>query len=209
MDALADGKRATQTAFDPEHRSNPLRRSPMSLIVTIVGSPSADSRTLALTRTVGADLSSRGFDVQFINVRDLPAEDLLWGRVESPALRSAFDLLERARGVVVATPIYKAAYTGVLKSFLDVLPQFGLRGKIVLPLATGGTIAHVLALDYALRPVLSSLGAAHVVGGLFILDKLLQRRPDGGVDVDPEISGRLNGIVADFVSSLRGHATVL
>src|ERR1700690_2954029 len=130
----------------------------MSLIVNIVGSPSADSRTLALARTVAAGLSGQGFEVETINVRDLPAEDLLWGRVDAPGLRAALALVERARGVVVATPIYKAAYTGVLKSFLDVLPQFGLKGKIVLPLATGGTIAHVLALDYALRPVLSSLG---------------------------------------------------
>jgi FMN reductase len=177
-----------------------------SLIVTIVGSPSADSRTLALTHTVGATLTGRDFEVRTINVRDLPAEDLLHGRAESPALRTAFGLVERARGIVVATPVYKAAYTGVLKAFLDLLPQFGLRGKIVLPLATGGTIAHVLALDYALRPVLSSLGAMHVVAGLFILDKMLQRRQGGGVDLDPEIAPRLDEVVADFVTSVRCNA---
>jgi FMN reductase len=178
----------------------------MSLIVNIVGSPSADSRTLALAHTVAARLSGQGFEVKTINVRDLPAEDLLWGRTDAPGLRHALELVERARGVLVATPIYKAAYTGVLKSFLDVLPQFGLKGKIVLPLATGGTIAHVLALDYALRPVLSSLGPTHVVAGLFILDKLLQRHPGGGgVDIDPEIAGRLDIVVADFVASLRSN----
>lgn len=189
----------------------------MSLIVNIVGSPSADSRTLALTNTVGAGLSRQGFEVRTINIRDLPAEDLLWGRADSPALREAFALVERARGVVVATPVYKAAYTGVLKVFLDLLPQFGLRGKIVLPLATGGTIAHVLALDYALRPVLSSLGAMHVVAGLFILDKLLHRREpvgpavdsgDSTVDIDVEIAGRLNVVVADFVTSLRSNVGI-
>lgn len=181
----------------------------MSLIVSLVGSPSADSRTLALARTLNADLAKAGFEVQSINVRDLPADDILGARVDSPALKDALGAIERAHGVVVATPIYKAAYSGVLKAFLDLLPQFGLRGKIVLPLVTGGTIAHVLALDYALRPVLSSLGAAHVVGGLFILDKLLQRRSDGLVDIDPEIAPRLNDVVADFVASLRGRATVL
>lgn len=178
----------------------------MSLIVNIVGSPSANSRTLALASNVGSTLSRQGFEVQTLNVRELPPEDLLWGRTESPALLDALALVDRARGVVVATPIYKAAYTGVLKSFLDLLPQFGLRGKIVLPLATGGSIAHVLALDYALRPVLSSLGAMHVVGGLFILDKLLHRQPSGGeVDIDPEISGRLDTVIADFVASLRAN----
>lgn len=177
----------------------------MSLIVNIVGSPSADSRTLALTDTVGAALAAQQFEVRTINVRELPAEDLLHARTDSPQLREAFALVEQARGVVVATPIYKAAYTGVLKAFLDLLPQFGLRGKIVLPLATGGTVAHVLALDYALRPVLSSLGPTHVVAGLFILDKLLQRRATGGVDLDPEIAPRLDAVVADFVASLRSN----
>lgn len=181
----------------------------MSLIVTIVGSPSADSRTAAMTKTVAGNLATQGFEVQSLNVRDLPAEDLLWGRATAPALKDALDLIDRAHGVVVATPIYKAAYTGVLKAFLDLLPQFGLKGKIVLPLATGGSIAHVLALDYALRPVLSSLGAAHVVGGLFVLDKLLQRRPDGAADIDPEISDRLTLVIADFVNSLRVRGPVL
>jgi FMN reductase len=68
--------------------------------------------------------------------------------------------------VVVATPVYKAAYSGLLKVFLDVLPQTALKGKLVLPLATGGSPHHMLALDYALRPVLQSLGAPHTAGHL-------------------------------------------
>ena len=68
-----------------------------------------------------------------------------------------------ARGLVIATPVYKAAYSGLLKTFLDLLPQFGLREKVILPLVTGGTPAHVLAIDYALRPVLNSLDPLHIV----------------------------------------------
>ncbi len=85
-----------------------------------------------------------------------------------------------ADGIVVATPVYKAAYSGLLKTFLDMLPQFALRGKVVLPLATGGSIAHVLAIDYALRPVLSSLDPLHVVNGLFVLDKQITVLESGG-----------------------------
>jgi FMN reductase len=176
-----------------------------SLVVTISGSPSADSRTQELATEVGATLASLGFEVAAINVRDLPAEDLIHARSDSPALRQALGLIERARGVVVFTPVYKASYTGVLKAFLDVLPQFGLGGKIVLPVATGGTLAHVLAIDYALRPVLFALNALHVVNGLFILDKSIERRPGGGLRVDPEVHARLGGVVTDFVTSLRRH----
>jgi FMN reductase len=176
-----------------------------SLIVTVSGSPSADSRTQELATQVGVTLASLGFEVAAINVRDLPAEDLIHGRSDSPALRQALGLIERARGIVILTPVYKASYTGVLKSFLDLLPQFGLGGKVVLPLATGGTLAHVLAIDYALRPVLFALSALHVVHGLFILDTLLERRPGGGLDVNPEFHARLEGVVTDFVTSLRRH----
>jgi len=48
--------------------------------------------------------------------------------------------------------------------------QFAFAGKTVLPPAAGGTTAHVLAIDYALRPALSSLGATHIVPGWFVLD---------------------------------------
>jgi FMN reductase len=185
----------------------------MSLVVTISASPVQASRTQLLAAQVGEAIAARGIQVESINVRDLPAEDLLWGHSDTPAIRRALDLLARADGVVVATPVYKAAYTGVLKAFLDLLPQFGLQGKVVLPLATGGTVAHVLSIDYALRPVLLALAAQHVVCGLFILDKLLDRRPDGRLQVSPEIAGRLDAVIADFVLSLeskqaRGVVTV-
>jgi FMN reductase len=175
----------------------------VALIVTVTGSPAEGSRTAQLTAQVGRALATQGFEVEGINVRDLPPEDLLAGRAESAALRGPLALIERARGVVVSTPIYKAAYTGVLKSFLDLLPQFGLAGKVVLPLATGGTPAHVLAIDYALRPVLLALGAQHVVAGLFVLDKLIERQPNGGLALEAAIRIRLDGVVSDFAASVR------
>ena len=65
---------------------------------------------------------------------------------------------------MVATPVYKAAYSGLLKVLLDLLPQTALKEKTVLPLATGGSPHHMLALDYALRPVLQSADKRYEVG---------------------------------------------
>jgi FMN reductase len=176
------------------------------LIVTITGSPSTGSRTAQLTESVAASLRRSGFEVQGINVRELPAEDLLAAKADSAPISKAIGLVERARGVVISSPVYKASFSGVLKVFLDVLPQFGLGGKVVLPLMTGGTTAHVLALDYALRPVLLTLGALHVVTGLFLLDKTIAHRAGGGVDLEPEVQARLDGVLADFAASLRRHS---
>jgi FMN reductase len=178
----------------------------MSLVLTISGSPSPASRTLGLTQQLGAQLARHGLEVDSLQVRDLPAEDLLWARFDSPAIGRALAQVERARAVIIASPVYKASYTGILKAFLDLLPPAGLAGKAVLPVLTGGSTSHLLALDYALVPLLSVLGARQIVGGLFVLDSQLERRPDGGVALDPALTPRLDGVVAELVASL-GHQT--
>lgn len=132
----------------------------MATIATISSSPSDTSRTDAVLSYVTKRLLSHGHRVTPIVLRDLPAAPLLRGQADDPSIARAVDVLAAADAVVVTTPVYKAAYSGLLKVFLDLLPQYALRGKTVLPLATGGTPAHVLVIDYALRPVLTSLGAA-------------------------------------------------
>lgn len=177
----------------------------MPSIITITGSPSLPSRSAALAHHVANQLRARGFELSSINVRELPAEELLGGRADHAALAAAIQRLAAADAAVITTPIYKASYTGVLKAFLDVLPQFALAGKVVLPLATGGTLAHVLALDYALRPVLVALGAQHIVNGLFLLDKTLTLTDDG-VRLEPDVEQRLAAIVDDFAGSVQRRA---
>lgn len=170
----------------------------MSKTLIVTGSPSSTSKTAKLASLVGVRLARSGIDSTLLDVRSLPAEDLLLAKFDSPAIKTALARVEAARGVVIATPVYKAAYSGLLKTFLDVLPQFGLRDKVVLPLATGGTVAHVLAIDYALRPVLSSLDPLHVVPGLFVLDKQLVVREDGGLELDADVSAKLDTAITSF-----------
>ena len=102
--------------------------------------------------------------------------------------------------VVVATPVYKAAYSGVLKVFLDLLPQTALKGKTVLPLATGGSPHHMLALDYALRPVLQSLGAKNILPGIYATDAQVVVNPEGGYHVDEDIGDRLDDAVNTLIN---------
>ncbi len=79
-------------------------------------------------------------------------------------------LVAQADGLVVATPVYKASFAGALKTLLDLLPERALEHKVVLPIATGGSIAHMLAVDYALKPVLSALKAQETLQGIFADD---------------------------------------
>jgi FMN reductase len=174
----------------------------MTSTLIITGSPSTSSRTLRLATTVGERLGRLGIDSALLDLRTLPAEDLLHARADAPGIKAATDQLAAARGVVFVTPVYKAAYSGLLKTFLDLLPQFGLRDKVVLPLAMGGTPAHVLAIDYALRPVLSSLDPLHTVAGLFLLDKQVVVHDNGSFEIDGDLSQKLDGITSVFADAL-------
>lgn len=174
----------------------------MAKIVAISGSPSAVSCTRGVLDHVAARLATDGHTVGSVAVRDLPAAPLLAGDITDPAIRAVADAIAAADAVVVATPIYKAAYTGLLKSLLDLLPQYALADKAVLPLATGGTTAHVLAIDYSLRPVLMSLGAAHVAPGYFLLDRFLTWTATGGLVIDGAADTALLEIVDRFSRSL-------
>ncbi|HYP71554.1 MAG TPA: NADPH-dependent FMN reductase, partial [Variovorax sp.] len=146
-------------------------------VLLVAGSPSAPSRSSALLEAVGTRLALRGARIERLAVRELPAQALLAGDASHPVLQRAADQLAAARAVVVATPVYKAAYSGVLKVFLDLLPQSALKGKTVLPLATGGSPHHMLALDYALRPVLQSLAARHILPGVYATDGQVTLQP--------------------------------
>ncbi|MFI2414836.1 NADPH-dependent FMN reductase [Streptomyces sp. NPDC018947] len=174
----------------------------MATVLSVSGSPSATSRTSLLLRHLDERLTAQGHRVVPLDVRAVPAEALLGADFTHPAIVEATELFAAADGVIVGTPVYKAAYSGVLKALLDLLPQYALTGKAVLPLATGGSVAHVLAIDYALRPVLTAMGARHVVQGWFTLDKDITRRPDGSLTVAPAAAEALAHVVDQFSAAL-------
>ncbi|SDJ51289.1 NADPH-dependent FMN reductase [Streptomyces indicus] len=181
----------------------------MATVLSVSGSPSATSRTARLLRQLDRRLAAQGHEVIPLDVRTLPAEALLHADFAHPAIIEATALFGQADGVVIGTPVYKAAYSGLLKSLLDLLPQYALKDKTVLPLATGGTTAHVLAIDYALRPVLASMGPAHITPGWFVLDKLIEPRPDGTLEVEPATREALEQVTDQFSRALGGRTTVL
>lgn len=176
-------------------------------IVSLSGSPSAISRSTALLRWCETRLAAGAQSVHAIALRDLPATELLQAQFAHPALQGALRQVAEADVVLLATPIYKAAYSGLLKVFLDLLPQDGLRGKQVLPLATGGSLAHLLALDYGLRPVLHSLGARQLLDAVFATDSQFQKHAALGYVPDAETIARLERALQPLLPAVpREHA---
>jgi FMN reductase len=171
----------------------------MSHIVTIAGSPAQNAKSSAILDYIGRLLRRSGVHTNPIIVRDLPPTDLIHARLDSEAVAAANLLLDQAEGVIIATPVYKAAYSGVLKTFLDLLPQDALQGKTILPIATGGSSAHLLALDYALKPVLCALGATHILRGVYVTDSQIQIEHGGLIRLDDAVELRLQASLNELI----------
>jgi FMN reductase len=141
----------------------------MPLAIAISGSPSHQSKSKRLLAHAAASLSANGTAVTAIDLCDLPAEALL-GRSRDAAVDQALAALAEARLVIVATPVYRASYSGLLKCFFDLLPQDALAGKAAVLIATGGSPAHSLVIDHALRPLVASVGGLSVATSIYGTD---------------------------------------
>ena len=170
------------------------------------GSPSPQSSSSRLLQHIGERLGLHGQRLVRCEVRELPAAALLALDGNEPAIAHALAQLRQADAVVVATPVYKAAYSGLLKAFLDLLPQDALAGKLVLPLATGGSQSHMLALDYALRPVLASMSARFILPSIYATSEQLGRGLDGSLALAAPIAVRVAQGVEQLASELRAVA---
>lgn len=138
-------------------------------IVGLVGNPRPESRTHGLARALTHELARVLAPATAAEV-DLAQ---LGPRVLDPADGAASAAAQQvlsADVLVVASPTYKATYSGLLKSFLDRLATGSLAGKAAVPVLLGGAPNHSLAVDLHFTPLLLELGAAVPVRGLFVLE---------------------------------------
>lgn len=170
-------------------------------VITLAGSPRFPSRSTALLSVCQRALEARGVEVIPWNIHNFQPEDLLYARFDSPALTALKADLALAKGLIVATPIYKASFSGALKTLLDLLPERALEHKVVLPLASGGSVAHMLAVDYALKPVLNALKAQEVLHGVFANDTQITHY-DRQPELDALLSERIDEALETFWQAL-------
>jgi len=160
-------------------------------ILMLAGSPALHSRSSALLRHAGQRLAARGLACSEVGLRDLPAADLIEGHYNGAAAGDLRRRVADAQALLIATPVYKASFSGGLKAVLDLLDEKALADKIVLPIATGGSTAHLLALEYSLKPVLSALGARHILAGVYATDRQVAVR-HGEAAIDEDVRIRLD-----------------
>jgi FMN reductase len=151
-------------------------RTPRTIAVVSAGLSQPSSTRLLADRLAAAtarDLAGAGragdTEIVVIELRDLAHDimnNLLTG-FPSPALRTAIDQVAGADGLIAVTPLYSGSYSGLFKSFFDVLDPAALTGKPALIAATGGTARHSLALEHAVRPLFSYLRAVTAPTAVF------------------------------------------
>jgi len=151
----------------------------VSAVAVVVGNPKPRSRTLTVAEavaTAAADAAGlTGGTSMTVDLADLGPRLFDWS---SPEVRAAVDSVRASALAVVASPTYKASYTGLLKSFLDWFSTTDLDGVTVVPVMVGAGRQHALAVEVHLRPVLVELGATLPTRGLYVTEDELEELDD-------------------------------
>lgn len=135
-------------------------------VVVVVGNPKPASRTRQAAELVAERVTGRPAEA-VIDLADLGARLLGWGDEEVGAAKAR---VLAAEVVVVASPTYKATYTGLLKLFLEQFDAGELAGAPALPVMLGGSPAHALAGEHTLKPILAEIGFSCPTPSLYLLD---------------------------------------
>lgn len=143
----------------------------MTRVVVVSAGLSVPSSTRLLADRLAAATTEalEEVEVTTVELRDLAHQltDQLLTGFPAPELAAAQEAVREADGLVVVTPVFSASYSGLFKTFFDVLEPGTLDGTPVLVAATAGTARHSLVLDHALRPLFSYLHAVVVPTGVF------------------------------------------
>lgn len=169
----------------------------MSTIGIVVGNPKPQSRTLRVAEAV-ADRAAAAVRIDVDNRFTVDLAELANGLFDwsSAAVNDAVAAVSAADLLVVASPTYKATYTGLLKAFLDWFGTTSLSGVTTVPVMVGAGAAHALAVEVHLRPVLIEIGATLPARGLYVLEQQLD-------DLDTVIDRWLVEAAAPLRASVR------
>jgi FMN reductase len=182
--------------------------SPVRSLVVVSGGLGVPSSTRLLADRLAAATdrhlreAGTAARIETIELRDHAQElvnHLLTG-FPAPGLQAAIDATTAADGLIVASPIFNASYSGLFKLFFDVIERGGLRGTPTLLAATGGTARHSLAIDYALRPLFAYLNAATVATGVYAASDDWGAT---GVAADASLVDRIDRAAAELAIAIR------
>jgi len=146
-------------------------------LTIVIGNTRAGGRTTAAAAAVADHIARHLGDVTTATLELADHADRVFDR-DATDIQAWNDRVASSDLVVVASPTYKASFTGLLKAFLDRYPSNGLAGVVAVPVMLGASPVHALAPETQLRPVLVELGASLPTRALFVVDTDMERLPD-------------------------------
>ena len=183
----------------------------LAVVTAGLGTPSSTrllSDRLAAAATRALEAAGETVEVEVVELRALAhalADNLLTGFPSGP-LADAVETARRADALVAVTPVFSASYSGLFKTFFDVLEIGTLEGTPVLVGATAGTARHSLVLDHALRPLFSYLRAVVVPTGVFAASEDFGSTGDGALATRIDrAAGELAALVAARPATTAGR----
>ncbi|MEU0969511.1 FMN reductase [Streptomyces sp. NPDC005917] len=173
----------------------------MKLVVVSAGlSVPSSTRLLADRLAAAVGRQAAGVEVEVVELRDLAVEIAhnFTNGFPGRKLAAAQEAVTEADGVIAVSPVFTASYSGLFKSFFDVLDKEALVGKPVLIAATGGTARHSLVLEHALRPMFAYLRAVVAPTGVYAASE------DWGAEGLDDRIERAAGELAALMTGLSG-----
>jgi FMN reductase len=189
----------------------PLRLAVVSAGLSVPSSTRllADRLTEAVRRQLADDRPDVELEVHVIELRELAvdiANNLVAG-FPSPALARVLKTVTDADGLIAVTPVFSASYSGLFKSFFDVLDPDALTGLPVVAAATGGSVRHSLMLEHALRPLFTYLRAIVVPTSVYAASEDWGGSGDAVTDTLPTRIARAAGELAELMRARPGRRT--
>jgi FMN reductase len=177
----------------------------ITVISAGLGVPSS-SRLLADQLAASAErrLAAAGYavEIEVVELRDLAvdiANNFVTGYA-APRLADVIAGVEASDGLIAVSPVFSASYSGLFKSFIDVLDPKALEGKAVLLGASAGTDRHQMVLDFAMRPLFTYLRTRIAATAVFAGPQDWGNNDDGG----SPLSVRVDRAAGEFVALLQG-----
>ncbi|MDY7100610.1 MAG: NAD(P)H-dependent oxidoreductase [Actinomycetota bacterium] len=147
------------------------------VVHAVVGNPRPGGRTTTAAVAVADVLAEigGGLTTTVVELGEHTSTMFDWG---DEALGALVGDITAGDALVVASPTYKASFTGLLKSFLDRFGAGSLRGVVTVPVMLGGSELHALAVETQLKPVLAELGATMPTDGIYVVDSRMDDLDD-------------------------------
>jgi FMN reductase len=181
-----------------------------NLVVVTAGLSRPSSTRLLADRLSAAAVRAAAalgvtLDVRVVELRDLAHDvtDHVLTGFPPAGLRDALDAVAAADALIAVTPVFNASYSGLFKSFFDVVDPDAVADKPVLLAATGGTARHSLALEHALRPMFAYLHAVTVPTSVFAASE-----DWGGDEAEGQLGGRIDRAAGELAREVERREPV-